>query len=160
MLKKSIGSAKKSPSFAPSSFTLSSAEGGETELEARLDALLENALNGDSIRVRNFRSRPDLVPKATAGQRNSFRARSFGEYKDDENRESKLQRSFAQTQGDATCFGFTICSCVGQKTPTTLVDDDEKKDEEKPLFECELWLSRGRESEEEHAMQSCGAVRG
>ena len=79
---KSIGSAKKSPSFAPSSFTLSSAKGGETELEARLDALLENAL-GDSIRVRNFRSRPDLVPKATAGQRKSFRARSFGEYKDD-----------------------------------------------------------------------------
>ena len=148
MLKKSIGSAKKSPSFAPSSFTSSSAEVGETELEARLDALLENALSGDSIRVRNFRSRPDLVPKATAGQRKSFRARSFGECKDDENRESKLQRSFAQTQGDATCFGFTICSCVGQKTPTTLVDDDEKKDEEKPLFECELWLSRGRESEE------------
>lgn len=63
---KSIGSAKKSPSFAPSSFTSSSAEGGETELEARLDALLENAL-GDSIRVRNFRSRPDLVSPQSDG---------------------------------------------------------------------------------------------
>ena len=91
----------------------------------------------------DFRSR-----RSARGQRKSFRARSFGEYKDDENRESKLQRLFSQTQGDATCFGFTICSCVGQKTSTTLVDDDEKNDEEKPLFECELWLSRGRESEE------------
>ena len=68
---------------------------------------------------------------------------------EDEDRETKLARTFSQTQGEAQCFGFTVCSCE-KNASSSSSSSSSPRDEETttPLFECELWLSRGRESEE------------
>ena len=116
------------------------------KLEKRLDDILDakSAFNGDAICVRRFRVRDDLVPMPSDAQKRSFKSRSMmrerrGE-NEEEDRETKLARTFSQTQGEAQCFGFTVCSC----------EKNASSDEETlfPLLECELWLSRGRESEE------------
>ena len=112
------------------------------KLEKRLDDILDakSAFNGDAICVRRFRVRDDLVPMPSDAQKRSFKSRSIVTRGEDEDRETKLARTFSQTQGEAQCFGFTVCSC----------EKNASSDEETlfPLFECELWLSRGRESEE------------
>ena len=114
------------------------------KLEKRLDDILDaksSAFNGDAaICVRRFRARNDLVPMPSDAQKRSFKSRTIVTRGEDEDRETKLARTFSQTQGEAQCFGFTVCSC----------EKNASSDEETlfPLFECELWLSRGRESEE------------
>ena len=131
-------------SDVPSSSKSSSSSTAEiAKLEKRLDDILDakSAFNGDAaICVRRFRVRDDLVPMPSDAQKRSFKSRSIVTRGEDEDRETKLARTFSQTQGEAQCFGFTVCSC----------EKNASSDEETlfPLFECELWLSRGRESEE------------
>ena len=162
---KSIGSLNKRAGGAPSlpaggggSSDVPSSKSSSTaeiaKLEKRLDDILDaksSAFNGDAaaICVRRFRVRDDLVPMPSDAQKRSFKSRSIVTRGEDEDRETKLARTFSQTQGEAQCFGFTVCSCE-KNASSSSSSSSSPRDEETttPLFECELWLSRGRESEE------------
>ena len=140
------------PSSSKSSSSSSSSTAEIAKLEKRLDDILDakSAFNGDAaICVRRFRARNDLVPMPSDAQKRSFKSRSIVTRGEDEDRETKLARTFSQTQGEAQCFGFTVCSCE-KNASSSSSSSSSPRDEETttPLFECELWLSRGRESEE------------
>ena len=148
------GSSDKVPSSSKSSSSSSSSSTAEYELEKRLDDILDaksGAFNGDDAAICSKVSRakrlgPDAVGRAeTLVQIEKHRDARRRRRQRNETRANVL----ANARRSAVLRFFTVCSCE-KNASSSSSSSSSPRDEETttPLFECELWLSRGRESEE------------